>query len=205
MYIPKQFLNTDEESNLAFMKKYSFGTLVTIEKEQPIATHLPFLIDKTENGIVISSHFSKANPQVEALTKGTAMVIFSEPHAYVSPKHYESQLSVPTWNYLAVHAYGKATIIEGQKQSFDLLEKMILHYESEYLDQWNNMPQEHRLKMLNGIVAFQIEVTSLQAQNKLSQNKSVAEKDRIITAFDNSANPNEVEIARYMRIQNNKE
>jgi transcriptional regulator len=126
-------------------------------------------------------------------------VVFSEPHAYISPKHYEKEQSVPTWNYIAVHAYGKATIIDNEEQLAAMMDKMIAQYDAAYLEQWNRLPTEFKTRMYNGIVAFEIKVTSLQAKNKLSQNRSENERKNIIEAFEKSSDGNEVEIAAYMK------
>src|SRR6476469_2104942 len=125
MYIPKHFLNSNEEDVLSFMQKYSFATIVSAENNKPIATHLPFLVQKTDGVITLSSHFAKANPQAEAISGNEVLVIFSEPHAYISPKHYEKEQNVPTWNYVSVHVYGKCRLIEGVEKKLALLEKTI--------------------------------------------------------------------------------
>jgi len=199
MYIPKHFENTDTGDIVAFMQLYSFGTIVTTHNEHLEATHIPFVIEQDGNEVTITSHFAKANPQAQQLFDNEVMVIFSEPHAYISPKHYEKEQSVPTWNYIAVHAYGKARIIDDQKGQLLMMEKMINQYDTAYLNQWNNLPDEFKTKMLKGIVAFEIKVTSLQAKNKLSQNRSQAERDNIIKALEKSADRNEVAVAEYMK------
>src|SRR5688500_6197620 len=106
MYIPKSFKNTDDKEILAFMQKYSFATIVSTVDNKPIATHLPFVISKEGENVVLYSHFAKANPQAATLTNKDILVIFSEPHAYISPKYYNKTESVPTWNYISVHFYG---------------------------------------------------------------------------------------------------
>jgi len=199
MYIPKHFSNTDRESILEFIRKYSFGLLVTAEDNIPEATHLPFLIEERDGEVIITSHLAKANQQSKQLTQNEVMVVFSEPHAYISPKYYEKEQNVPTWNYIAVHAYGKATIIDTAEQLSAMMEKMIAQYDTAYLNQWNNLPAEFKTRMYNGIVAFEIRVTSLQAKNKLSQNRSENERKNIIEAFEKSGDNNEAGIAEYMK------
>jgi transcriptional regulator len=199
MYIPKHFSNTDKDSILEFIRKYSFGLLVTAQDNIPEATHLPFLIEERDGEVIITSHLAKANQQSKQLIQNEVMVVFSEPHAYISPKHYEKEQNVPTWNYVAVHAYGKATIIDSEEQLLAMMAKMITQYDTAYLNQWNNMPAEFKSRMFNGIVAFEIRVTSLQAKNKLSQNRSENERKNIIEAFEKSGDSNEVEIAEYMK------
>jgi transcriptional regulator len=199
MYIPKPFVVTDEAEILAFMQQYSFATIVTTGADGvPVANHLPFVVEKVGDDIILSSHFAKANPQAAELDK-PILVIFTEPHAYISPSHYEKVESVPTWNYMAVHAYGKAITLNGKDEQLMLMEKMIRFYDAAYLEQWNGLPDDFKTKMLNGIVAFMVKVTSLQAKNKLSQNRSETDRETIIKVFEHSKDSNEVAIAEYMK------
>src|SRR4051794_37446922 len=112
MYIPKFFAETDEENLLAFMREFSFATLVTAENDFPTATHVPFIIEKREDKIVLSAHLAKANGHWKQFAEKPILVIFQEPHAYISPALYVEKINVPTWNYVAVHAYGKVKIFE---------------------------------------------------------------------------------------------
>ncbi len=199
MYVPKLNAMTDEEEILNFMQAYSFATIITVKNNFQTATHLPFSIHKRDNKVILTSHFAKANPQWQEITENKVLVIFNEPHAYISPKHYDKELNVPTWNYLAVHAYGQGKIISEKAKAMEVLENMITTYEADYLKQWNNLPDDFKFKMLQGIVAFEIEVSELQAKKKLSQNKTENEKQRIIAALEKSNHSTEREIGHYMK------
>lgn len=199
MYIPRHFLATDQEELIAFMQKYSFATLVSAENNIPLATHLPFLVRKIDDRIILSSHFARANPQASSITGADILVIFSEPHAYISPRYYEKEENVPTWNYLAVHAYGRAAIIDDEAGKLSLMERTISNYEVEYLDQWSRLSDAYKIRMLKGIVAFDVVVSDLQGKKKLSQNKTAVERENIIGAFSQSTDSNEVQIAEYMK------
>jgi transcriptional regulator len=98
-----------------------------------------------------------------------------------------------------VHAYGKAALINDKQEVANVLEKMIRFYEAAYLQQWNKLADDYKLKMMNGIVAFEIAVSNLQGKSKLSQNRTELEKQNIINAFNKSANSKEREIAAYMK------
>jgi transcriptional regulator len=198
MYTPKYFQLTDDQEAISFMQKYSFATIVTMMNGMPEATHLPFLVEQRGEQLVLISHFAKANPQATAVFKETSLVIFTEPHAYISPANYEKEQNVPTWNYLAIHAYGKATLIDDKTQVAQLLEKMIGFYEATYRAQWDKLPDDYKLKMMNGITAFEIVVDDLQAKKKLSQNRTEMERENVIASLGNSADKNEQEIAAYM-------
>jgi len=198
MYTPSFNKFEDRQEVISFMRRYSFGTVVSVANGLPVATHLPFLIDEKDGQIIISSHFAKANPQSLAIPDQDVLVIFMEPHAYISPKHYEKDANVPTWNYIAVHAYGKARLLETEHQHEQLLEHTINTFEESYYTQWMSLPQEYRSKMIKGINGFEITVTNLQAKSKLSQNRSETERDNIINTLSKSANTQEKDIAAYM-------
>lgn len=198
MYTPKNFLITDQQEAIDFMQRYSFATIVTVNNGIPTATHLPFVVTQSDDKIILKSHFAKANPQSTELINGNPLVIFAEPHAYISPKHYEQVNSVPTWNYIAIHAYGKATLIDSPETKAQLLEQTIQFYEAGYLKQWDGLPNDYKQNMMKGIVGFEIIVDDLQAKKKLSQNKTDKERESIISELNRKPNSTEKEIAAYM-------
>lgn len=183
---------------LSFIQRYSFGTIITNVDGLPVATHLPFHAAMRADQLILTAHLAKANKQWQAITGQQNLVIFSEPHAYISPTHYDSVQSVPTWNYLSVHAYGKATIIDDKEAVMELLEAAIKDYEPAYMTQWNELPETFKHKMANGIVAFEIVVTTLQGKKKLSQNKTDEERKRIIESLKNSADTTVTQLGQYM-------
>ncbi len=199
MYIPKINLTTDRNEIVSFMKRFSFATIITVKANIPVATHLPFLIASNEENIVLTSHFAKANEQWKDIENNNVLVIFTEPHAYISPAHYDNQFNVPTWNYISVHAYGQGKIIVETESVFKILEKTIDNYENSYKLQWEQFPTDYKLKLAKGIVAFEITVKDLQAKKKLSQNRSETEKQKIIDALSKSNDSNEQLIAGYMK------
>ena len=199
MYIPKTNLMTDKSEMLAFMKKFSFATIITSKDNVPVATHLPFIVTTRDDTVVLTSHFAKANEHWQDLEHNKVLVIFSEPHAYISTKNYDKELNVPTWNYLSIHAYGQGKLLLETEQTFEVLEKTIDNYETSYRQQWDNFPDEYKLRMSKGIVAFEVVVTDLQAKKKLSQNKTATEKERIIATLAKSNDTNEQLIAEYMK------
>jgi transcriptional regulator len=199
VYIPSFNKFPDQQEAVAFMQRYGFATIVSVRDELPVATHLPFLVKEIDDKIILSSHFAKANPQAEDIIGTTALVIFNEPHAYISPKHYEKTENVPTWNYLAVHAYGKCVLLDGEQNKAAVLQEMIRYYDADYLKQWKSLAEDYKQKMMKGIVAFEIVVNDLQAKKKLSQNRSEKERENIINDLSKAQDSNEKEIAEYMR------
>jgi transcriptional regulator len=184
MYIPKHNREDDRETLLGFMRAYSFATLVTARDALPRATHLPFVIDADGAQVLLIAHLARANDQWRDFAEsGRVLVIFQEPHAYISPRHYKRSLSVPTWNYVAVHAYGHTHIYESPGVKLDIVKRLIRHTDAEYLAQFEALPAEFVEAKLKGIVAFRIVVDELQGRFKLSQDRSRAEQATIIHAL----------------------
>jgi transcriptional regulator len=180
MYVPRHFEQKEVAAQVEFMRRYAFATIVSQVDGRPFATHLPFIVEWEENGpVTLLAHFAKANPQTASLEGQTVLVIFNEPHAYISPSLYDKEQSVPTWNYVAVHAYGRATMITEENAARELLEKQIQAFEKEYFAQWANLSEAFKSAMIKGITAFRLDVTELQGKEKLSQNKTVQERERI--------------------------
>jgi transcriptional regulator len=199
MYTPSFNSFTDKQEIVAFMQRYSFATIITDVNGVPEATHLPFLIKQENDKLFLISHFAKANPHSDQILDKVSLVIFTEPHAYISPSNYETEKVVPTWNYIAVHAYGRAVLIESMEQKAELLKHTIETFEAAYFNQWESLPEDYRMRMMNGIVAFKIEVTDLQAKKKLSQNRSEIEQQNIVHSLEKSPDASEREIAEYMK------
>lgn len=199
MYIPKSNKFTDRAEIVEFMRRFSFATIITSTNNFPIATHLPFVVTYENDNITLTSHFAKANPQWKQLEDTKVLIIFSEPHAYISPKNYDSEQNVPTWDYISVHAYGDGKIISTTNEVIQVLEKTIDNYEMSYKQQWNNLPEEYILNLTKGIVAFNITVTDLEAKKKLSQTKSKNEQQKIVDSLQKSEHTSEQLIAHYMK------
>jgi len=199
MFVPNSFKFEDRAEKIAFMKQYSFATIITVKDNVPIATQLPFVIDDSPDRVILSAHFALANEQTKYIEANTSLIIFTGPHAYISPIHYDKRESVPTWDYIAVHAYGKAKIVEEENAKIRALEQMISFYENGYIQQWETLPDKFKKGMLRGIVAFELEVTELQGQKKLSQNKTEAERHRITEHLEKSENTVEKDLASHIR------
>jgi transcriptional regulator len=198
MYIPKHYLNENTAEAIEFMQKFNFASIITSKQDKPVATHIPFVVSKRKDKIILTSHFSKANSQGIYLESKNALVIFSEVHAYISTKFYDKKENVPTWNYVAVHAYGTPKIIDKEKDVLQVLKQMINSIDPDYFAQWESLEMAYKSRMIKGIIAFEIEVDEIQFKEKLSQNKTESEINRIREQFLKSDLPNERIIARYM-------
>jgi transcriptional regulator len=193
MYVPAAFREDDQATLIAFMAEHSFGTLVSLHGGEPLASHLPFVIDVQDQQITLWSHVARANPQWQALLhNSTALAIFSGPHAYVSPTLYEKREAVPTWNYIAVHAYGRARVIDPQHAPDAmqaLLDRLIALHEPTYGAQWRDLPPRFREGMLRGTIGVELAVTRLEGKFKLSQNRSPRDQQTVAHALSAHDDP----------------
>jgi transcriptional regulator len=199
MYIPDLFKESDPERLAALIRDYPFGMLITVRDGLPFVSHLPFLYERRSGGVpVLLGHVAKANPQWQDLAQNqTALVVFQGPHAYVSPSWYESP-GVPTWNYVAIHIYGKARLIEDDASVEKLVEQFTAVYESKYPNPWKpNLSGERRAKLLGAIIGFEIEVREIQGKFKLSQNRPVEDQRSVVNQLGQS--PLTSEVAKLMK------
>lgn len=198
MYIRPIFHQLDQSELVAFMQRYSFATVVTAG-QMPSATHLPLIVTQHGEELRLMGHMARANPQWRELEGNSALVVFSGPHAYISPTHYEQERSVPTWNYVAVHAIGLVQLVTEPTQVLEIMAATIAQYEVGYQPQWERLPPTYQTGLLQGIVAFELTITALQGQWKLSQNKTTGEQQRIWEALADSPDQQAREVASYMK------
>jgi transcriptional regulator len=161
------------------------------------ATHLPLIVKgEGEHGILLG-HFARANSHWSALAGHETLVVFPGPHSYVSPSLYTELLSVPTWNYIAIHAYGTVSLIEDEAAKADLVEELIQVHGPAYRDRWRAMPDGYRRTMLAGIMGFRIPISRIEGKFKLSQNRN-AEERRNIQADQVAGSDDQRELARWI-------
>lgn len=204
MYIPKSDRMSNAAEALAFMQRFNFATLITAQNGLPVATHLPFVVEETDGQIRLLTHLAKANEQVQQLENEIILVVFSQPHAYISPSLYEKELNVPTWDYVAVHAYGTGKLIGEANQVRELLEKSIRSFEADYLAQWERLPDKYKSGLMREMIGLEISVTDLKGKKKLSQNKTRNERENIIQSLSESHDPNAQLVAEYMQAMKKK-
>ncbi|RST64568.1 FMN-binding negative transcriptional regulator [Bacillus pumilus] len=197
MHIPSFFQVKDMEEIKAFIQSHSFATVVTTTDGKPIATHIPVSFLQIEDSYVISGHMAIGNPQCKTLEENEqVLVIFQGPHAYISSSWYEKE-AVPTWNYQAVHVYGKAKLLEKSelvKELTTMLETYESHREQPVL--WHTLSDELLEKQMKGIVGFKIIIDEVQAAFKLSQNRHERDYAHIIEKLEAEG---EVEMAKAMK------
>jgi transcriptional regulator len=183
MYIPAAFRESRLEVLHALIREHSFATLVSqLEDGELFATHMPFLLEASrgESGTLLG-HMARANPHWRAFSSGgrQALVIFEGPHAYISPNWYTSGQAVPTWNYSAVHAYGRPRLTEDPQRVRELLESTVQTFESGLPEQWTTgrVSEEYIAGLARGIVAFEVPIDRLEGKRKLGQNRPLADAE----------------------------
>jgi len=194
MYIPKQFQVTDSAWCHALMRAQSFAAMITADDTgAPFATHLPMLVDPARGPFgTLRGHVARANPHWRYLAAGRpTLVIFSGAHAYVSPSWYATHPSVPTWNYVAVHATGTGALVEDAEQVRTLLADLVHTYESSGPTAWSveGLSADYLAGMQRGIVAFEIPIERLEGKAKLSQNRDAVDQARTREALAATDDP----------------
>jgi transcriptional regulator len=174
--------------------------LVSMHDGRPFASHLPFLLDSDvgDNGTLMG-HMARANPQWTQIAGQTALALFSGPHAYVSPTWYQADHVVPTWNYVAVHAYGTVEVIEDSKAILDIVQKSVAQYERPMMQPWSfdeSAPFIERL--LAQIVGFRIQIEHIEGKWKLNQNHPEGRRQSVIEALQQQGDADALAIAKLM-------
>ncbi|MGX7668186.1 FMN-binding negative transcriptional regulator [Flavobacterium pedocola] len=200
MYIPDLYKNENTEEIKSFIKNNSFGILVNQTQGKLWGTHIPLELETNAAGKeVLFGHISKENPQWTGFENNNeVLAIFNGPHSYISSSWYDHE-NVPTWNYLAVHVYGKVKIIEGDDLLF-AMKKLVDKYEAASKNpvRIENLSSE-TMKQIKGIVAFEIEITDLQAVKKLSQNRDDKNHKAVISELEKRKDANSHHIAEAMK------
>lgn len=197
MYIPKYAGVRDNETLHEFIKKHSFGTLVTAAGGIA-ANHYPFLLDAKAGTLV--THLARTNPQYRAIQDGgRCLAIFQGPHAYVSPLMYVKKLHVPTWNYTAVHAECEAGLIEDDGAIEDILRRTVAAYDAEWKYE---LPPEFTAQLRQAIVGVTLKIVKLEGKFKLSQNRDREDYESVLRAFGERTDDNSRALLSYMRKTN---
>ncbi|MDD0975948.1 FMN-binding negative transcriptional regulator [Pseudomonas fontis] len=181
--------------------------LVTHNEQGLQATHLPVLLDPQQGAKgTLLGHLARANKQWQALAEGAeAMLVFAGADAYVSPGFYPSKLeeprTVPTWNYVAVHAYGRAEVFHDAERLLDIVSRLSDRHEAGRATPWSvgDAPADYIASMLRAIVGFSLPIERLQGSRKLSQNRSAVDVEGVRAGLANSPDPLDNQLAALMR------
>jgi transcriptional regulator len=203
MYIPKLFDEKSWPEIKQVIEQNSFATIVSSDAGVPVATHAPLcLVESPDRGPALQGHFAKANPHWRLLEQDQkSLVIFSGPNAYVSPRWYD-HVNVPTWNYIAVHVYGKPRLVTAPEEMRELLKRLVDRYEgqadaaSRYAVE--RLPEDFLESQMKGIVGFEISVDEVQASFKLSQNRDQKNHDNVVAELRKSEDQKAQNVAQIM-------
>jgi transcriptional regulator len=203
MYVPRHFAEERTEVLHAAIEQAEFGTLVTLGAEGLIATHLPLVLEPAAGPLgTLYGHVARANSQWRDHVEDVqALAIFLGPHAYVSPAWYATPSKVvPTWNYLAVHAYGPLRTYDDPVRLRTHVERLTRRQESSRDQPWElaGQPDDFVASMLNAIVGVEIPIQRLEGKWKMSQNRPEADRLGAINGLSTSDNPAEQAVAAVM-------
>jgi len=201
MYVPSYSEQKELPLICSFINEYPFGTLVTHSDLGLNANHYPFLLDNNEE-IVLWTHLAKNNPQWKYFQdKKECLLIFTGPHAYISPAFYENKLNVPTWNYTAVHLNCEADIVDDIKLQQQLMKRLVENFEETSQTNWQfDLPEEFVQKLSSAIVWLKFKVKKVDAKFKLSQNREKADYLKVLNEFSTRDSDNDQELFKYMNL-----
>jgi transcriptional regulator len=211
MYVPKHFREDDLTVLQTLMRDYSFATLISTQQDSgvPIATHLPVVWEPEPAPYgTIKAHLALGNAQWRTFQENReVLVIFQGPHSYISPSWYEVELSVPTWNYATVHAYGKPRLITDQAELYEHLSALVATHESQFPQPWQleKLPIDYVKKTMKGVVGVSIEITRLEGKYKMSQNRSAQDQQQVIEQLQAADDTATCEVATIMQERLNKQ
>jgi transcriptional regulator len=198
MYTPRYFQVENPEEILSFVHKNPFATLFSTDGGRPVATHIPLEVEQREGKTYLTGHMARANPQWKTFAESQVLAVFQAAHAYVSSSWY-GHLNVPTWNYMAVHAYGRAIVLPPERVR-ESLRSMLDKYEQgrDGAVLWESLPEEMLASLMNGLVGFEMEVERWEASYKLSQNRNEADFRSIVAHLRATDRPEEIQVADAM-------
>ncbi|MBA3943773.1 MAG: FMN-binding negative transcriptional regulator [Herpetosiphonaceae bacterium] len=201
MYLPDMYEVHDHVVLLPFMARFNFATLVTADAGVPFASHVTWEVHPQRGPLgTLNAHVARPNPQWQHFANSQeVLVIFQGDHGYISPSWYAStQPTVPTWNYMAVHAYGVPHILEDNVAVYRHLRALVHEHETSIASPWQ-MDEAYMEKLARGVVAFEIEITRLEGKFKLSQNKTERDRAGVIAALVASPHPSDHALAGAMQ------
>ncbi|WP_435007746.1 FMN-binding negative transcriptional regulator [Tundrisphaera lichenicola] len=199
MYVPSAFAERDTARLHDFIRRESFAILTSNDGRSLTASHLPLILEAEVGELgQLFGHMARANPQWRRV-EGEVMAVFSGPHAYISPTWYEEGGTVPTWNYVAVHAYGRFRVVEDRADLLEILRKSVGVYENSRPEPWSfDESAPHVEGLLKAIVGFRIELTRLEGKWKLSQNHPEERRRKVLRALASRSDEDSRAIADLM-------
>lgn len=200
MYIPKHTAVTDKNEIFDIIENNSFAILITNSQTNLKATHIPMLLDRNEGELgTLIGHIAAANDQLRNFEK-ESLAIFQGAHKYISSSWYETDQSVPTWNYVSAHAYGLIEIKNDIEDKLEIVSRLVEFYEAEDSSyKVSSLDKNYLNGQLKGITAFLMKITRLEGKKKLSQNHSEQRQRLVIENLDAMCDDNAKQISAMMK------
>lgn len=202
MYVPPAFREDDVAALHAAMRAARLANFVTATADGLVATPLPLFLDEAEGAHgVLYGHLARANRQWQAAPLGEAMALFMGPDAYVTPSWYatkrETGKVVPTWNYVAVHAYGPVEFFEDADRLLEVVTRLTNLHERPRAEPWavTDAPEPFIRSQLRGIVGLRMPITRLEGKRKMSQNRSAGDRMGVAQGLAESERPMDRHVA----------
>jgi transcriptional regulator len=203
MYLPKDFKEERVPVMHEAMRQARLGTLITLGQDGMEASHIPMLVDPEPAPFgTLRGHIARANPQWRRATAGVqALAIFLGPDAYITPAWYETKRQtgkvVPTWNYVAVHAYGPLEFYEDADRLLALVTKLTETHEAGRAQPWavSDAPEDFIAGMLRAIVGFELPIARLDGKWKMSQNRPAADRAGAVAGLTAEGGPKQAAVA----------
>jgi transcriptional regulator len=189
MYLPAHFTEDRTDVLHDMIRQAGLATLVSLTPDGLIASHVPLLLepDPAPYGTLIG-HLARPNPQARGPI-GEALAIFHGPDGYITPSYYatkrETGKVVPTWNYVAIHAYGTLSFIDDAAELLALVTKLTDRHETPRAQPWavSDAPADFVRGMLKGIVGFRLPITRLEGKVKMGQNRPEADRAGVVAGL----------------------
>ena len=202
MYVPASFAVSDEKILESFIERYDFATMTSASSAGLVASHIPIMLRRSAGKAVLVGHVARANSQWQQFDgKAEALAIFHGPHAYVSPTWYARSPAVPTWNYAAVHVYGKPHTREEGEFTAGALRDLVARHEDSRAKPWraDDLPRDFFEKLAGATVAFEMPIDRIEGNFKLGQNRSQADRLGMLQGLDAEKSADAEALAAFIR------
>jgi transcriptional regulator len=202
MYTPPSFAVSDQKTLDAFIERHDFATLVSGSAAGLVATHLPIMLQRSPGKAVLVGHVARANPHWRQFDGSTdALAIFHGPHGYVSPTWFARASAVPTWNYAAVHVYGRPRASEDRDVTTAALKALVARYENTRAKPWRmeDLAPDVYARLAAAIVAFEMPVERIEGKFKLGQNRSREERLGVLQGLEAEGAPGADALAEFIK------
>ncbi|WP_438297326.1 FMN-binding negative transcriptional regulator [Streptomyces sp. HUAS TT7] len=200
MFVPSQYREPDGSWMVDLIRNNPMALMATnsgpadgSSPASPFATHLPVIPDPQMNGeptddlsgMTLLGHMNRANPHWKALKSGSSvLLVFTGPHAYVSPTVYDITPAAPTWDFTSVHVHGVVEKFDSLDDTLEVVQSTVRAFEGEFGTGWDmseSIGYFHKLAPAVG--AFRVRVTGADGMFKLSQEQAPEVRDRVQQSF----------------------